>query len=136
MNPLNNDPADWRKTISNYSKPVYLKIWWQIANSFIPYFWLWVLMVYSLEYSYWITLALSILAAGFLTRIFIIFHDCGHGAYFKSSLMSRIVGIIAGGLVFTPYHKWHYQHMVHHQTVGNLDKRGMGDVTTLTVDEF
>jgi len=93
-------------------------------------------MVYSLEYSYWITLALSILAAGFLTRIFIIFHDCGHGAYFKSSLMSRIVGIIAGGLVFTPYHKWHYQHMVHHQTVGNLDKRGMGDVTTLTVDEF
>ncbi len=136
MDTHRNDQADWRKTISKYTKPAPFKIWWQIANSFIPYFGLWVLMVYSLDYSYWITLGLSIVAAGFLTRIFIIFHDCGHGSYFRSSLVSRIVGTVAGLLVFTPYHRWTYQHMVHHQTVGNLDKRGEGDVMTLTVDEY
>jgi len=120
MDTPNNDPVDWRKTISKYTKPNPAKIWWQIANSFIPYFGLWVLMVYSLDYSYWITLGLSILAAAFLSHIFIILHDCGHGAYFKSPLLNRIIGIIAGGLVFTPYHKWHYQHMVHHQTTLGL----------------
>ena len=127
---------DWVKKIKNYSYPDNAKSWWQILNSFIPYFGLWILMVYSLEISYWLTLGLSVLAAGFLVRIFIIFHDCGHGSFFKSDLLSRVVGIIGGLLVFTPYHKWHYSHMVHHRTVGNLDKRGIGDVKTLTVEEF
>lgn len=128
--------SNWTKIIAKYVQPDPIKSWWQIVNSFVPYFALWVLMVYSLDYSYWYTLALSVLAAGFLVRIFIIFHDCGHGSFFKSPLLNRIVGIIAGGLVFTPYHKWHYQHQVHHQTVGDLDKRGMGDVMTLTVEEY
>ena len=127
---------NWTKIISMYNRPDPLKSWWQIANSFISYLGLWVLMFYSLNYAYWYTLVLSVFAAGFLVRIFIIFHDCGHGSFFKSALLNRIVGIIAGGLVFTPYHKWHYQHMVHHQTMGNLDKRGFGDVMTLTVAEF
>lgn len=131
-----NDSSNWMKTIRLYSKSSRLKSWWQIINSFGPYFALWVVMVYSLEISYWLTLALAILATGFLVRIFIIFHDCGHGSFFKSPLLSRIVGIIAGALVFTPYHKWHYEHHLHHQTVGNLDKRGVGDVMTLTVEEF
>jgi len=131
-----NDSTNWMKTIRLYSKSSRLKSWWQIVNSFGPYFALWVAMVYSLEISYWLTLALAILATGFLVRIFIIFHDCGHGSFFKSPLLSRIVGIIAGALVFTPYHKWHYEHHLHHQTVGNLDKRGVGDVMTLTVEEF
>jgi acyl-lipid omega-6 desaturase (Delta-12 desaturase) len=93
-------------------------------------------MVYSIKVSYWLTLPLTVIAAGFLVRIFIIFHDCGHGSFFKSSRMNQIVGIIAGILVFTPYHKWHYAHKIHHQTVGNLDKRGKGDVMTLTVAEY
>lgn len=93
-------------------------------------------MIYSLNYSYWITLGLSFLSAGFLVRIFIIFHDCGHKSFFKSDKMNRTVGIIAGAIVFTPYHKWHYMHKVHHSTVGNLDKRGMGDVMTWTAEEF
>lgn len=131
-----NDGANWMKTIRLYSKASTLKSWWQITNSFVPYLVLWFVMVYSLEISYWLTLALAILATGFLVRIFIIFHDCGHGSFFKSPLLSRIVGVIAGALVCTPYHKWHYEHHLHHQTVGNLDKRGVGDVMTLTVEEF
>ncbi len=128
--------SNWRKIIRKYNKADRAKSWWQIINSFVPYFGLWVAMVYSLEISYWITLGLSILAAGFLVRIFIIFHDCGHGSFFKSPLLSRMVGIFAGLLVFTPYHKWHYEHQIHHQTVGNLDKRGVGDVKTITVEEY
>ena len=128
--------SNWTKIIGKYNKADRAKSWWQIINSFIPYFGLWVVMIYSLEISYWLTIGLSILAAGFLVRIFIIFHDCGHGSFFKSPLLSRIVGIIGGLLVFTPYHKWHYEHQIHHQTVGNLDKRGVGDVKTITVEEY
>jgi len=76
------------------------------------------------------------IAAGFLVRIFIIFHDCGHKSFFKSKKLNHVVGIIAGGFAFTPYHKWHYEHLVHHRTVGNLDKRGVGDVMTWTVEDF
>ena len=136
MNAQTNDWSDWIKIIKNYNYPDSAKSWWQIANSVVPYIGLWVIMIYSLEVSYWLTLALSIIAAGFLARIFIIFHDCGHGSFFKSVRMNKIVGILAGGLVFTPYHKWHHQHKIHHQTVGNLDKRGVGDVMTLTLDEY
>lgn len=131
-----DDWKNWTQTIAPYTQPDPQKSWWQIANSIIPYLVLWALMIYSLNYSYWITLALAIPAAGFLVRIFIIFHDCGHGSFFKSQRLNKIVGIIAGALVFTPYHKWHYTHQVHHQTVGNLDKRGMGDVMTWTVKEY
>ena len=93
-------------------------------------------MIKTIEVSYWLTLLLSIFAAGFLIRIFIIFHDCGHGSFFKSNKLNRTIGIITGLLVFTPYHKWHHDHLIHHQTVGNLDKRGTGDVNTLTVNEY
>lgn len=128
--------TDWRKIIFKYMPPSPIKSWWQLINSVIPYFGLWVAMVYSLQISYWITLALSVLAAGFLVRIFIIFHDCGHGSFFKSEKLNRYIGIFTGFLVYTPYHRWHYEHQKHHQTVGNLDKRGVGDVMTLTVEEY
>lgn len=93
-------------------------------------------MAKSLQYSYWITLLLSVVAAGFLIRLFIIFHDCGHGSFFRSRKANDIVGRITGILTFTPYFKWHQQHRIHHATAGNLDKRGVGDVWTLTVDEY
>jgi acyl-lipid omega-6 desaturase (Delta-12 desaturase) len=132
----NNDWSNWMSIIKKYNQPSLIKSWWQIINSFFPFFALWVLMVYTLKVSFWLTLPITVIAAGFLVRIFIIFHDCGHGSFFKSPLMNRIVGIFAGILVFTPYHKWHYAHKIHHQTVGNLDKRGKGDVMTLTVSEY
>jgi omega-6 fatty acid desaturase (delta-12 desaturase) len=127
---------EWMEIISRYNKPVPLKSWWQIINSLGSYLILWFLMVKSLEISYWLTLILSVFAAGFLVRIFIIFHDCGHGSFFRSKRMNTVVGIITGLFVFTPYHRWHRDHHIHHQTVGNLDKRGTGDVMTLTVEEY
>jgi omega-6 fatty acid desaturase (delta-12 desaturase) len=126
----------WIEIVSKYNFSDPVMSWWQLINSVIPYLLLWGAMVWSLNISYWLTLLLSVFAAGFLVRIFIIFHDCGHGSFFKSQLISRIVGIITGILAFTPYHKWTREHKEHHATVGNLDKRGVGDVKTLTVEEF
>ncbi len=126
----------WMEIVSRYNFSDPLKSWWQLINSVIPYLALWAVMIWSLQISYWITLLLSVFAAGFLVRIFIIFHDCGHGSFFKSQRLNRIVGVITGFLAFTPYHKWHHDHKEHHATVGNLDKRGTGDVNTLTIEEF
>ena len=134
-NTKNND-ATWVQVIKRYNFPDPWMSWWQVINSVIPYIVLWYLMYRSLEISYWLTLGLSVLAAGFLVRIFIIFHDCGHGSFFKSEKLSRWVGIFLGALVFTPYHRWHRDHKIHHSTVGNLDDRGIGDVYTITVDEY
>ena len=126
----------WVKIIAPYRNGDNLHSWWQIANTLIPYIALWVLMVYSLKFSYWITLPLIILSSGFLVRLFIIFHDCGHGSFFESKRLSEAVGYFLGVLTFTPYHRWHHSHLIHHRTVGNLDKRGIGDVWTLTVAEY
>jgi len=109
---------------------------WQLTNSLIPYFVLWGLMVWALSISYWITLALAALAAGFLVRIFIIFHDCGHGSFFRSRRANTFWGVVTGVLTFTPYQQWRHNHAVHHATSGDLDRRGKGDIWTLTVREY
>jgi omega-6 fatty acid desaturase (delta-12 desaturase) len=86
--------------------------------------------------SYWLTLALIVLGAGFMMRVFIFQHDCGHGSFFKSQRANDIVGSILGVLTLTPYFYWRRQHAIHHATAGNLDKRGVGDVYTMTVREY
>lgn len=126
----------WEKAIIKYTHPDLKKSIWQICNSVIPYIFMWYLMYRSLEYPYWITLLLSLVAAGFLIRIFIIFHDCGHRSFFVSKRANETVGMIMGIIAFTPYYKWHHQHQIHHATSGNLDKRGIGDVWTMTLDEY
>ena len=93
-------------------------------------------MYWSLSVSWWITLPLAVLASGFLIRIFIIFHDCGHGSFFKSQLANDTVGFIAGVITFTPYYHWRWEHAVHHAGSGDLDKRGTGDIWTMTVQEY
>jgi acyl-lipid omega-6 desaturase (Delta-12 desaturase) len=90
----------------------------------------------ALEISYWLMLPIAVLAAGFLVRIFIIFHDCGHASFFKSKRANNLVGVFAGLLNFTPYYHWRWQHALHHGTSGDLDRRGMGDIWTLTVQEY
>jgi acyl-lipid omega-6 desaturase (Delta-12 desaturase) len=127
---------EWMEIISRYNISDPAKSWWQIINSVGSYIVLWIIMVKTIHISYFLTLFLSVFAAGFLVRTFIIFHDCGHGSFFKSKKLNRVVGVITGLLVFTPYQKWTQSHKIHHQTVGNLDKRGTGDVTTLTVEEY
>lgn len=126
----------WQHIVLQYNQPRMRRSIWQIINSVGPYLLLWILMVQTLQYSIWLTLPLIILASGFLIRIFIIFHDCGHGSFFKSKKLNVAVGKACGILAFTPYHRWTDNHRAHHQTVGNLDKRGFGDVWTLTVDEY
>ncbi len=100
------------------------------------YSFLWFLMYESIAISLWITLALSFPAAGILVRLFIIYHDCGHGSFFQSKILNDSVGLFIGILTFTPYFSWSNQHYIHHETAGNLDKRGTGDVWTMTVDEY
>jgi len=128
----------WYQALSRYTQPNLGKATWQLLNTFVPYLALWVLMVRTVQlgYPYWITLALAVVAAGFLVRIFIFFHDCGHGSFFASRRANTILGYISGILTFTPYEDWRRAHAVHHATAGNLDRRGVGDVWTLTVDEY
>jgi len=112
------------------------KAHWQLINSFVPYVLLWVAMVYAIAVSYWLMLPLAILAAGFLARIFIIFHDCGHASFFNSKRANNAVGAIAGLMNLTPFRHWRWQHALHHGTAGDLDRRGSGDIWTLTVQEY
>jgi omega-6 fatty acid desaturase (delta-12 desaturase) len=93
-------------------------------------------MVRAAAVSYWLMLPIAILAAGFLARIFIIFHDCGHASFFNSKKANNVTGAIAGILNLTPFVHWRWQHALHHGSSGNLDKRGAGDIWTLTVREF
>ena len=131
-----DDKKEWVKSLARFSIPDARKSLWQLANSLIPYLALWGLMIYSMHISYWLVLALAVPAAGFMVRLFIIFHDCGHGAFFKSARANTVVGYITGILTLTPYHQWRYQHALHHGTAGNLDRRGLGDVWTMTVEEY
>jgi len=126
----------WQQMVAKYQNPSLQRSLWQVANTLIPYFVLLTLMYVSLSYSYWITLALALPAGGLLTRTFIIFHDCGHGSFFKSQRANNFLGMICGLMVFTPYYQWRFEHAVHHATSGDLDRRGTGDIITLTVDEY
>ena len=97
---------------------------------------LWLGMWVSLGHGYWITLLLAVPAAGFLVRLFIIQHDCGHGSLFRSRFANDLTGRILGVFTLTPYDYWRRTHAVHHATSGNLDRRGVGDISTLTVREY
>ena len=129
---------DWYKSVARYQRPDLRKAVWQLVDTLVPYAALWVLMVRTVQLgvSYWITLALAVVAAGFMARIFIIFHDCGHGSFFASRRANTILGYMCGILTLTPYEDWRHSHGVHHATIGDLDRRGTGDVYVMTVDEY
>jgi acyl-lipid omega-6 desaturase (Delta-12 desaturase) len=126
----------WRKIVAPYERPNFKRSVWQLMNTFVPFFLLWYAAFWSLSVSYWLTLVLTSLAAGFLVRIFIIFHDCCHGSFFANRTANEVLGTIAGILTCCPFYQWRYSHSVHHATSGNLDRRGMGDIWTLTVEEY
>jgi omega-6 fatty acid desaturase (delta-12 desaturase) len=128
--------AAWKALVAKYQEPNRWRALWQLVNTFGSYAALWYLMYLSMSVSWWLTIPLAVLAGGFLVRIFIIFHDCGHGSFFRSSAANAVWGFIAGLLTFTPYYRWRWEHSLHHATAGNLDKRGIGDVWTLTVQEY
>ncbi|CDO04567.1 Fatty acid desaturase [Oceanobacillus picturae] len=108
----------------------------QLLNTVLPFFLLWFLAYQSLAVSVWLTLALAVVASGFVIRIFIIFHDCTHGSFFQGSKANRIVGTITGIITLFAFEKWKRDHAIHHATSSNLDKRGTGDVWVMTVEEY
>lgn len=130
--------AELIQSVSKYAQPDYRKAFWQILNTFVPYLGLWALMIVTVlqGFPYWLTLILSAAASGFLVRIFILFHDCCHLAFFRSRRANQVLGYIAGILTFTPFEDWQRTHVIHHSASGDLDRRGVGDIWTLTVDEY
>jgi omega-6 fatty acid desaturase (delta-12 desaturase) len=130
------DVSTWKKIVAEYQKPSTGRAVWQIVNTLGPYALLWYLMYLSMSVSWWLTVPLAVLAGGFVVRIFIIFHDCGHGSFFESRRANDAMGFISGVLTFTPYYHWRWEHSIHHASSGDLDKRGTGDVWTMTVQEY
>ncbi|MGB8326784.1 MAG: fatty acid desaturase [Steroidobacteraceae bacterium] len=125
-----------RALIRQYEQPSPARATWQIANTLGLYCLLWYLMYQALSVSWWLALPLAALAGALLLRVFIIFHDCGHGSFLKSHTANAVIGFFAGVLTFTPYYHWRWEHALHHGTTGNLDRRGTGDVWTMTVQEY
>jgi len=130
------DRAAWKKIVIRYQQPSRWRAVWQLVNTLVPYAALWYLMYVCVALSYWLVVPLSILAGGFVVRLFMILHDCGHGSFFKSPRANDILGFITGVLTFTPYQHWRWEHAIHHATSGDLDRRGVGDIWTLTVQEY
>ena len=129
-------PASWKEIVRRYQLSSKGKSIWQMTNTIGPYLLLWVAMYFALSVSWWLVIPLAILAGAFLIRTFIIFHDCTHSSFFKSKRANEIVGFITGVLTFTPFRQWRWEHTVHHSSAGDLDRRGMGDVWTLTIQEY
>ena len=128
--------ASWKAIVARYQQPSAWRATWQILDTFIPYAAMWYLMYLALGVSFWLALPIAALAGLFLIRIFIIFHDCGHDSFFRSSLANAITGRIAGVLTLTSYDHWRWEHATHHATTGDLGRRGTGDIWTMTVEEY
>lgn len=129
-------PTTWREKVIEYQQPSLRRALWQLVDTLGLYLLLWYLTYRILAVSYWLAMPVAILAGGILVRVFIIFHDCGHGSFFRAKWANDVIGFITGMLTFTPYYHWRWEHAIHHATAGNLDKRGTGDVWTMTVQEY
>jgi omega-6 fatty acid desaturase (delta-12 desaturase) len=125
-----------KSEIHVYQRSSKAKSIWQLCNTLIPYLGLLTLSYFAFKVSFWLALPVILITSGFLIRTFIIFHDCGHGSFFQSRRANTFWGVVTGFLTFTPYYYWSANHARHHDTSGNLDKRGFGDVWTMTVAEY
>lgn len=134
--PVAADARRWAKALSRYREPSMARSLAELAATALPFAALWALMWLGLGHAYWLCLLLAVPAAGFLVRLFMIQHDCGHGSFFHRRDANDWLGRAIGVLTLTPYGQWRHRHAVHHATSGNLDRRGIGDVDTLTVREF
>jgi omega-6 fatty acid desaturase (delta-12 desaturase) len=130
------DARAWTATLARYRQPSPARSVFEIAVTVLPFAALWALAAFLLVQGHWWGLILTVPAAGLLVRLFILQHDCGHGALFARRRANDWTGRAIGVLTFTPYDYWRRSHAVHHATAGNLDKRGIGDVETLTVAEW
>ena len=126
----------WTRILARYREPSNARGIVEIAITLVPLVGLWVLIWATLDLGYWLSLLLAVPAAGFLVRMFMIQHDCGHGSFFRHRLANDWVGRVIGVLTLTPYDFWQRTHAMHHAGSGNLDRRGFGDIDTLTVREY
>jgi len=127
---------DWNALLAPYRRPESARSILEIAITALPFFVLWGLAYASLSVSYVLTLVFCTITSFFLVRLFLIQHDCGHGSFFEQREVNDWVGRVIGVLTMTPYQVWRHSHAKHHATSGNLDRRGFGDIDTLTVREY
>jgi omega-6 fatty acid desaturase (delta-12 desaturase) len=125
-----------RKAIAPYEKAETKASVSQLVNTFTPFFLLWYFAYESLAISYLLSLLFIVAAAGFLVRIFILFHDACHNSFFKNKHANNILGNITGVLTLFPFRQWRHSHNIHHATSSNLNKRGVGDIWVMTIEEY
>jgi omega-6 fatty acid desaturase (delta-12 desaturase) len=128
--------AQLRKFVAPFEKSDVKASVRQLVNTIPPFILFWFLAYQALDVSIWLTIALSAVAAGFVVRTFIIFHDCTHGSFFKNKKANAVVGTITGIMTLFAYEKWKREHSIHHASSGNLDKRGVGDIWVMTIEEY
>ena len=126
----------WQQRLAPYCKAEASRALRQLFSTSLPFLASMAVLLYAMSHGVWFALALAIPAAIFLVRLFIIQHDCGHGSFFKSRRTNETLGFVLSLLTMMPYSAWRHTHAVHHANTGNLDQRGTGDVTTLTVREY
>ena len=127
---------DWVEILARYREPNHARSVLELLITASSFAALWVLMWAALGLGYWLSLVIAVPAAGFMVRLFMIQHDCGHGAFFRRRVANDWVGRVLGALTLTPYDAWRRSHAVHHASSGNLERRGIGDISTLTVREY
>lgn len=133
---IRRELKDWPSRFRAYAQPHTGKALFQVLTSFLPFIGIWILMYYSLEWSYWITLALAVVNAFFVVRIFIIQHDCGHRSFLKNQRAMHLMGWISSIFTAIPYTYWARVHDFHHAHSGQLEVRDIGDIYTMTVEEY
>ena len=130
------EASNWSRILARYRSPSAGRCFVEILITFGPFVLLWAATWLGVYFGYWISLVLAVPAAGFLVRLFMIQHDCGHGSFFRTRWLNDWIGRVIGVLTLTPYDFWRHTHAVHHASSGNLSRRGVGDIDTLTVREY
>ena len=128
--------APWREALAPFAVPCMRRGLLAVATSALPYVAICAVMYLTLGVSPALTAVLAIAAGGFLLRVFVMFHDCAHGSLLPSRRANAVLGTVLGLLVLSPFRRWRHDHAVHHATSGDLDRRGVGDIVTLTVTEY
>jgi omega-6 fatty acid desaturase (delta-12 desaturase) len=131
-----DESSSWRLLVAQYQRPRRARALLQLVTTLLPLAILFAAMYRLLALSFWWTLVLALPVAALLVRTFVLMHDCAHGSFFVSRRANRIVGAVTGLLTLIPFEHWRHEHALHHASAGDLDRRGHGDVDTLTVREY
>ena len=132
----NLTPSDWSRAMAKYRQPIHSRSIFELTVTVAPFVAIWAVAWWMLSISTALAMALALVNAAFLVRLFMIQHDCGHGSLFRNRRLCDWIGRVIGVITLTPYDVWRKTHAIHHATTGNLDRRGVGDMPTLTVTEY